>query len=113
MLPKISASTSLLREMLQGITWASPPALRMPSAAASQASALRLEITTLAPSLASEIERGGLHFHSLNFVIPGCAHRSRVYPTSALSMSKSATADLDAQARNPYARWWLWIPGLR
>src|SRR4051794_5409202 len=39
--------------MLQGITWASPPALRMPSAAASQASALRLEITTLAPSLAS------------------------------------------------------------
>src|SRR4051812_29104274 len=39
--------------MLQGITWASPPALRMPSAAASQASALRLEITTLAPSFAS------------------------------------------------------------
>src|SRR3954453_12181336 len=39
--------------MLQGMTWASPPALRMPSAAASQASALRLEITTLAPSFAS------------------------------------------------------------
>src|SRR3981081_1002380 len=53
MLPAISASTSGLREMLQGMTWASPPALRMPSAAASQASALRLEITTLAPSLAS------------------------------------------------------------
>src|SRR4051812_38742715 len=39
--------------MLQGITWASPPAFRMPSAAASQASALRLEITTLAPSFAN------------------------------------------------------------
>src|SRR4051812_11642530 len=39
--------------MLQGITWASPPALTMPSATTSQASALRLEITTLAPSLAS------------------------------------------------------------
>src|ERR1700709_1206522 len=53
MLPAISASTSALREILQGITWASPPALRMPSAAASQASPLRLEITTLAPSFAS------------------------------------------------------------
>src|SRR3954469_1734090 len=39
--------------MLQGMTRASPPSLRMPSATASQASALRLEITTLAPSLAS------------------------------------------------------------
>jgi hypothetical protein len=28
-------------------------------------------------------------------------------------MSKSATADLDAQARNPYSRRWLWIPGSR
>src|SRR5487761_2604013 len=39
--------------MLQAITCASPPALRMPSATSSQASALRLEITTLAPSLAN------------------------------------------------------------
>src|SRR5882672_10766000 len=39
--------------MLQAMTWASPPAFLMPSATASQASALRLEITTLAPSLAS------------------------------------------------------------
>src|ERR1700709_1059887 len=39
--------------MLQGITWASPPALTMPSATSSQASALRLEITTLAPSFAN------------------------------------------------------------
>src|SRR3954469_8734000 len=39
--------------MLQGMTCASPPAFRMPSAAASQASALRLEITTFAPSFAS------------------------------------------------------------
>src|ERR1700736_4593533 len=39
--------------MLQGMTWASPPALRMPLATSSQASALRLEITTLAPSFAS------------------------------------------------------------
>src|ERR1700761_8297232 len=38
--------------MLHGMTWASPPNLMMPSATASQASALRLEITTLAPSLA-------------------------------------------------------------
>jgi hypothetical protein len=30
-----------------------------------------------------------------------------------LSLSKSATADLDAQARNPYTRSWLWIPGSR
>src|ERR1039457_4998522 len=40
-------------------------------------------------------------------------HRTRVYPSSAISLSKSATADLDAQARNPYSRWWLWIPGSR
>src|SRR3981081_4816466 len=39
--------------MLQAMTWASPPAFLMPSATCSQASALRLEITTLAPSLAS------------------------------------------------------------
>src|SRR3954462_3133769 len=39
--------------MLQGMTWASPPAFRMPSATSWQASALRLEITTLAPSFAS------------------------------------------------------------
>src|SRR5258708_26942363 len=39
--------------MLQGMTWASPPALRMPSATSWQASTLRLEITTLAPSFAN------------------------------------------------------------
>src|SRR5260370_9336646 len=39
--------------MLQGMTWASPPALRIPAATSSQASALRLEITTFAPSFAS------------------------------------------------------------
>src|ERR1700749_3842501 len=39
--------------MLQAMTWASPPDLLMPSATSWQASALRLEITTLAPSLAS------------------------------------------------------------
>src|SRR5439155_12168232 len=38
-----------------------------------------------------------------SFVIPGCANRIRVYPSSAISWSKSATADLDAQARNPYS----------
>src|ERR1700675_4132007 len=31
-------------------------------------------------------------------VMPGCANRTRVYPSSAISLSKSATADLDAQA---------------
>src|SRR4030081_1762285 len=35
------------------MTCASPPSLRMPLATSSQASALRLEITTLAPSFAS------------------------------------------------------------
>src|SRR6266478_3729733 len=44
-------------------------------------------------------------------VIPGCATRTRVYPSSAISLSKSATADLDAQARNPYSLQGLWIPG--
>src|SRR6187431_2667953 len=39
--------------MLQGMTWASPPAFLMPSATSAQASALRLEITTLAPSFAN------------------------------------------------------------
>src|SRR5271169_1951792 len=39
--------------MLQAMTWASPPSFLMWSATSSQASALRLEITTLAPSLAS------------------------------------------------------------
>src|SRR6202171_651058 len=39
--------------MLQGMTWASPPVLLMPAATSSQASSLRLEITPLAPSFAS------------------------------------------------------------
>src|SRR3954464_10383608 len=38
--------------MLQAMTCASPPDLLMPAATSSQASALRLEITTLAPSFA-------------------------------------------------------------
>ena len=48
--PATSASTSGLREMLHGMTVASPPAFLMLAATSSQASALRLEITTLAPS---------------------------------------------------------------
>src|SRR5262245_15323417 len=40
---------SSLREMLHGMTVASPPLFLMPAATSSQASALRLEITTLAP----------------------------------------------------------------
>src|SRR6476469_901718 len=57
--PSTSASTSGLREMLQGMTVASPPLPLMPAATCSQASALRLETTTLAPSSAqcSAIER--------------------------------------------------------
>src|SRR3954469_2537906 len=57
--PAISASTSSLREMLHGITVASPPFALIPAAAASHASALRLDTTTLAPSSAqcSAIER--------------------------------------------------------
>src|SRR6478736_1844842 len=39
--------------MLQGMTMASPPAALMPSATSWQASALREETTTLAPSFAS------------------------------------------------------------
>src|SRR3954471_13810144 len=39
--------------MLHGMTCALPPSARMPFATSSQASALRLEITTLAPSFAS------------------------------------------------------------
>src|SRR6202022_1547493 len=38
-------------------------------------------------------------------------HRPRVYPSSAISLSKSATADLRRQARNPYSPRGLWIPG--
>src|ERR1044072_5158437 len=45
-----SASTSFLREMLHGITVASPPSFLMLAATSSQASALRLELTTLARS---------------------------------------------------------------
>jgi hypothetical protein len=40
----------------------------------------------LAPTVGSQLER---------FVIPGCANRTRVYPSSAISLSKSTTADLD------------------
>src|SRR3954463_3937512 len=39
--------------MLQGMTWASPPDFLRASATSWQASALRLEITTLAPSFAN------------------------------------------------------------
>ena len=58
-MPAISASTSFLREMLHGMTVASPPFCLMPAATSSQASALRLDTTTLAPSTAqcSAIER--------------------------------------------------------
>jgi hypothetical protein len=57
--PRISASTSLRREMLQGITAAVPPLSRIAAATGSQASALRLEITTFAPirAMVSAIER--------------------------------------------------------
>src|SRR4051812_11314130 len=57
--PSTSASTSFLREMLHGMTVASPPLFLIDAATSSQASALRLEITTLAPSIAqcSAIER--------------------------------------------------------
>src|SRR6516162_1198266 len=51
--PAISALTSSDLEMLQGMTCASPPVLLMPSATSLHASALREEITTLAPSCAS------------------------------------------------------------
>src|SRR5437868_1982057 len=59
MVPSISASTSGLREMLQGMTVASPPFFLMPAATSSHASALRLDTTTFAPSAAqcSAIER--------------------------------------------------------
>ena len=50
--PLISASTSFLRPMLQGMTIASPPAFLIAATTSSQASALRLETTTLAPSAA-------------------------------------------------------------
>src|ERR1700709_2481802 len=39
--------------MLQGMTWASPPACLMPSATSWQAWALRVEIPPLAPSFAN------------------------------------------------------------
>src|SRR5882724_9583597 len=38
-------------------------------------------------------------------------HRTRVFPSSAISLPKSAAPELDAQTRNPYSRWRLWIPG--
>src|SRR5476649_2935328 len=54
-----SASTWSLREMLQAMTLAMPPLARMPAATGSHASALRLEITSLAPrpAMVSAIER--------------------------------------------------------
>src|SRR5215207_10332056 len=57
--PRISASTWLRREMLQAITAAFPPLSRIAAATGSQPSALRLEITTLAPirAIVSAIER--------------------------------------------------------
>jgi len=45
----ISLSTCVLSEMLQGMTVAWPPALRISAAASSQTGALRLDTTTLAP----------------------------------------------------------------
>src|SRR5258708_9922054 len=50
--PGTSASASLLRGVLQAMRQAWLPCWRMPCATASQASALRLDITTLAPSRA-------------------------------------------------------------
>src|SRR5947199_9068218 len=38
-------------------------------------------------------------------------HRTRICPSSAISLPKSATPGLDAQIRNPYSRWRLGIPG--
>src|ERR1700687_5231554 len=79
--------------MLQAMTWASPPALRISAATSSQASSLRLEITTLAPSFASSsaeerpmprlepgmaatraVRSNGVFFTIVSLlVIPGCA----------------------------------------
>src|SRR3979490_480593 len=39
----------------------------------------------------------------------GMRHRTRVYPSSAISLSKSATADLDARARKSSPTRCLWI----
>jgi hypothetical protein len=50
--PATRASTSGRRAMLHGITCASPPCARMPAATGSQASRLRLDTTTFAPSAA-------------------------------------------------------------
>jgi hypothetical protein len=33
--------------------------------------------------------------------------RDSTFDASAISIVQSATADLNAQARNPYSRWWL------
>src|SRR5258706_7600624 len=54
-----NASTSALREILQGMTVASPPSPRIALATSSHGSGLRLETTTLAPRRAihSAIER--------------------------------------------------------
>src|SRR5580698_10433434 len=48
----ISFSTCALSEMLQGMTVACPPALRISEAASSQTGALREDTTTLAPDKA-------------------------------------------------------------
>jgi hypothetical protein len=40
-------------------------------------------------------------------------HLNSGLPEFGIIMSKSATADLDAQARNPYFLQGLWIPGSR
>jgi hypothetical protein len=48
-------------------------------------------------------------------VIPGRANRTRVYPSSAILLSKSATADLDRanpESRNCLAAFYVEIPGL-
>src|SRR6266481_603717 len=65
----------------------------------------------LAPSDINGIGQENVGAGEINSCHSGMRHRTRVYPSSAISLSKSATADLDAQARNPYSRWWLWIPG--
>src|SRR5882724_9298109 len=106
MAPEISASTSGFREMLQGMTWASPPALRMPSAAASQASSLRLEITTLAPSLASSSAEERPMPRLEPVTTATLPVRSNGVDCIVNSLLRHSGMRRLAQARNPYSLCW-------
>src|SRR5579871_2974690 len=90
--------------MLQAMTCASPPALRTPAATSSQASALREEITTFAPNLASSSAEERPMPRLEPVTTATCPERSKGVDFMGVFLKRHSGMRRKAQARNPLRR---------